>query len=492
MIKKEGDLINGRYEIMVIFEGGMGIIYPCIDKVTEKMCVLKTFKIDESELLDVLNRETMKEALAWLKLDKHQNIIRAYGFDFLENKPYIFIEMVVPDENGKHNLEDYLKDKLSDKQILEWAIQFCHGMEHAVNNGVTPHRDIKPTNILITQDKILKITDFGLAKLWEDIDLSPIEDKLSKQTLDFLQITHSGGGTLPWMAPEQYDGFADQRSDIYSFGIVLYQMVNKGKLPFFPKLDTFEDWRFAHKNFEMETIETDFLQIIEKCLNKDPEDRYNNFEELRIDLEDLYKKISGEIPPKPIEGSELDSVEYNNKAMSYYKLGLKKEAITLLEKSLEKNPDNGVALNNMANIFFNDEKYDDAFKYSTNAISAQPDNAESWNLRAGLYKEKNDFENSLLCIDKSIELEPTNERYHLNKGVILRYDGKYAESFDCFKQALKINENYGEAHYQLGIVLMKLGNSDKANMEYKIALRLNPDYVKIEDGKNKIKGFGDI
>lgn len=507
MNKKAGDIIDGRYEILHVFEGGMAVVYPCIDTKTEKICALKTFKIDEylkelnidpEEFLDQYNFETMKEALTWLKLDKHPNIVRAHAFDFLENMPYIFIELVVPDDSGKHTLRDYIfKENIHFEQLLNWAIQFCNGMEHVFESNLGPHRDITPGNILITQDKTLKITDFGLAKLWENIHFSPKFIKYGSNQTSLMQITHEGGGTPPYMAPEQFDGFTDQRSDIYSFGIVLYLTVTKGYYPLAPHTfqagsDTLEDWEFAHKNLEIEIIDSILFNILEKCLEKKPEDRYQSFRELKNDLEELYKKEIGKEPPKTVKGLELQAGEYNNKGYSYYKLGKKEEGIEFLKEALKKNPKLIPALNNLAGFYYLETDYKTALEYSDQAIKITEADPEAWNIRGGIYKDrkssdkKYDFKEAISFIDKAISLDPENAIYYLNKGVILRYMNKNKDACRCFKKSMNLRSNYAEAHYQLSISLKNLGRDQEAKTERKIALRINPDYVKVEDEKNEI------
>ena len=110
-------------------------------------------------------------------------------------------------------------------------------MEYACSRGVTPHRDIKPDNLMMTKDGTLKITDFGLAGLWEGAEAGELlPDGIDENRKGFTFIRRAGdkvvAGTPAWMAPEQFEGEADVRSDIYSFGIVMYQMINRGRTPF--------------------------------------------------------------------------------------------------------------------------------------------------------------------------------------------------------------------------------------------------------------------
>lgn len=505
MDKKIDDVINGRYKILHIFEGGMAVVYPCIDTQTDKICALKTFKIeeflkelniDERKLLDEYNIETMKEALSWLKVGKHPNIVRAYAFDFLENKPYIFIELVVPDNTGKHTLRDYIKENIPLEQLLNWTIQFCHGMEHVFENKLGPHRDISPGNILITQDKTLKITDFGLAKLWEDINFPSEFIKYNSNQTSLMQITHKGGGTPPYMAPEQFDGCTDQRSDIYSFGIVLYLTVTKGYYPFVPhtfqeRSDTLEDWEFAHKNLEITIIESSLFNILEKCLEKDPADRYQTFKDLRGDLEKLYKREVCQDPPKPLKGSPLKAWELNNTGYSHYMLGQKEKGFGLLKEALKKNPELLPALNNLAACYYYEKDYEKALYYSDKTIKISKTDPEAWNIRGGIFKDREsdnkqeDIKSAISFLNKAISLDSENALYYFNKGVLLRYKTDYKDSVNCLKKSIELNSDKVEPHYQLSFVLKKLGKDKESKTERELALKIDPDYVRSEDGKKQ-------
>jgi serine/threonine protein kinase len=150
---------------------------------------------------------------------------------------------------------------------------------------------------MITADKTIKITDFGIAKAFQGLLLK--EDIISAQESSGLSIfqTKQGKrvcGTLPYMAPEQFDGYADKRSDIYSFGIVLYQMVANGKLPFMAK--TQQEYEELHKSVAPPQISSSlFSAIIQRCLEKQPDKRYQNFALIREKLQDfLFRETGGE------------------------------------------------------------------------------------------------------------------------------------------------------------------------------------------------------
>lgn len=239
---KIGDFIGRQFEVYdVLGRGGFGIVYLVYCHETGSAYAFKTFR--DEYLADEATRERFRrEAEIWAELQRHPYLVRAYFVLEVARRLYIAMEYIAPDEWGLNSLEDYLQrrpPKLA--QSLRWAIQFCYGMEYAYSRGIRCHRDIKPPNIMIGQDKAVKITDFGLAGVpgpttarpWIKLSLAQGRVGLSGQTIQGI-----GFGTPTHMPPEQFTNAADcdERSDIYAFGVVLYQMVRGGQLPFLSPL----------------------------------------------------------------------------------------------------------------------------------------------------------------------------------------------------------------------------------------------------------------
>lgn len=144
------------------------------------------------------------------------------------------------------------------------------------------------------------------------------------------------GGTIPWMVPEQFDGEADLRADIYSFGIILYQMFNKGEFPF--NCTTEDDYENAHKFEPIIRLNNIAFPIIEKCLKKDPNERYQTFNDFSKDLEDLYLKSTKNIFPKSFKEKELSKLEHYDKGMSFKVLGFLEDALQEFNYVIRENP----------------------------------------------------------------------------------------------------------------------------------------------------------
>jgi serine/threonine protein kinase len=299
------DLIGDDYEVRcVLGKGGFGIVYLIYSRAADSFFALKTFR--DEYLDDPDTRARFKEeAQIWVHLDSHPNLVRAYFVDQIKRRLYVGMEFVAPDEKGINTLEGYLAHQpLALERSLRWAIQFCSGMEHAYSKGILNHGDIKPANIMITRNGDLKITDFGLSRALHGLEGSGETSNGDEKGLERLTLISDGrsrriAGTPPWMAPEQFEGTADARSDMYSFGVVLYQMEHGGQLPFHAM--SIEGYFYSHLNDPVPKTDSTLAPIIERCLQKSPET-------LRLDLEKLYFETVGEHVPTQHPDIELDAI----------------------------------------------------------------------------------------------------------------------------------------------------------------------------------------
>jgi serine/threonine protein kinase len=175
--KKEwtiGDKIENRYEIYNIMPGGMRIIYVCYDHEFKELVALKTFQDGHLKSESAMKSFNI-EAEIRLKLGEHENIVSTKFVDFIEGKPYIVQEYIAGDERYGTDLSGWIaRGGLSLPLALDFAIQFCNGMDYAHTKfkGMGKsfvHRDVKSSNILITQDRVVKVTGFGLAKIFDEM-----------------------------------------------------------------------------------------------------------------------------------------------------------------------------------------------------------------------------------------------------------------------------------------------------------------------------------
>lgn len=234
-----GELIGSHYRVLDVRRGGMGLVYIVDDVRSVKKGVslrlaLKTFQhkyLWDSEA----TRRFEREALQWVELGHHPNIVHALVVLEVDAFPYLWLEYV----DGESLAERLEHGVPALPEALDLSLQFVRGMGYAHETHGVVHRDIKPANILLTKDGVLKIADFGLSKLRADLmrNTAPLEEhSLSQASASVNQFRTTPGvwvGTPMYMSPEAITDpeNVDIRSDIYSFGIVMYELF-AGSRPF--------------------------------------------------------------------------------------------------------------------------------------------------------------------------------------------------------------------------------------------------------------------
>ena len=271
----------GHYRITEkIGAGGMGEVYRAHDEHLEREVAIKILQ-KRSTLPEDARRLLRKEAVTLSKLN-HANIATIYDFGSQHGLDFLVMEFV----SGKMLSEHMGFSALPEKEVGTIGMQIAQALEEAHEQGII-HRDLKPANIAITSKGQVKVLDFGLAKLFD-----PARGGLKAETLTQSIDNPHVGGTLPYMAPEQVDGkHIDARADIYSFGIILYQMAT-GQRPFRDDsmarlLDSILNYPVVLPRVVNPRITAEMERIILKCLEKEREYRYQSARELRIDLQRL-------------------------------------------------------------------------------------------------------------------------------------------------------------------------------------------------------------
>ena len=473
---KKGDLIGGKYEVYdVLGKGGFGVVYLVYSHETKLVYALKTFRDEYFENTQTKER-FRKEAGIWVDLERHPYLVRASFVDEFAGRFYIAMEYIAPDEQGLNSLDGYFRHKPPDfAQSLRWAIQFCYGIEYAYSKGMFCHRDIKPANILIGQDKTVKISDFGLAGVLDSARTLP-EIKLSLQNdrigLSFQTIDGSIG-TPTHMPPEQFihAAYCDERSDIYSFGIVLYQMRNGGKVPFLaqlPKDNSDEEalrfWntmRRLHTEAPVPQINSRLYSLIYRCLEKEANNRYQTFKQLRLDIELLLRRQTGELfePPKI---RDIDFWEWNNKGNSLGRLGRHEEAIQCFDKALEINPQFFHAWSNKGNSLNSLDRYQEAIMCYDKDIEINPLYAPAMAGKGVCFNNLGRFEEAIDCFDQAIQIDPTRVSDLTNKGYSLFKLYRIEESISCYDRAIEIDPGYSLAWNNKGTTLQILARYEEA------------------------------
>ena len=274
----EGSVIGNRYKIQEkIGNGGMATVYKALDQILNRYVAVKVLRDEfttDEEFIKRFNAEAQSAARLI-----HPNIVSVYDVGQEYNIYYIVMELI----QGK-TLKQIIEEDghLSWKWAVNIAIQIASALEMAHKNNII-HRDIKPHNIMITEDGVAKVTDFGIAKA------------VSNSTITAFGTTL---GSVHYFSPEHArGGYTDSKSDLYSLGVVMYEMVT-GKVPF----DADTPVSIALKHMQEEPVppikvnkEIPFAvnQIILKAMKKDPNERYQNASEMIKDLNIALKRPEG-------------------------------------------------------------------------------------------------------------------------------------------------------------------------------------------------------
>ncbi len=260
----------------------MGEVYRARDERLERDVALKVLPASKEGPEQALRLEREARVVGSLN---HPNVLAVFDVGEAGGRPYIVTELL----EGETLRERLRSDRLAPRRILEYAVQIAEGLAAAHDRGIY-HRDIKPENLFLTRDGLVKILDFGLAKRV----FPPLVDDTATGPLGSEHSTESGTvlGTVGYMAPEQVTGaVADHRSDIFSFGAVLYEMAT-GRRAFRRPSPVETMNAVLHENPPDLTIgdtpaATGLSHVIARCLEKKPEDRFQSARDLTFQLKEL-------------------------------------------------------------------------------------------------------------------------------------------------------------------------------------------------------------
>ncbi|MBI4464028.1 MAG: tetratricopeptide repeat protein [Acidobacteria bacterium] len=467
-------------------KSGMGIVYIVIDASTTTPFAVKTFQRWCLNTPDMVHR-FLREAETWVKLEQHQNIVRAYYVATLQDQPYVFLEYVA----GADLRKKLAAGALPPRDALRYSIQFCRGMAHAQQKvpGLV-HRDIKPENCMFTPDGVLKVTDFGLVKVLAGSDRlvmqAPVQEELAENQSQLFKtrLGEMGVGTLPYMAPEQFTEFSQVsvKADIYSFGVMLYEML-AGRRPFRVRSRDPEQWYAQHRNimppepsFVRPEVGVALSRLTMRCLAKSPEERYPDFATVERELSAILKKeYQEEVSSAGVQ--ELEAWEVLNKGTALSNLGRTREALDCFDKALEIMPRFDAAWLNKGVILFKEGKASEALECYDKAIEINPNSAAAWYNRGTACQKQQKLEDALACYDRALELDSLNEATWLNKGVLLRKLQRAQEAVECYDRILTLNSNSAVAWYNRGFALRQMGRSQEEMECYKRAVEINPRFL---------------
>ncbi len=274
----------GNYHIMAkVGEGGLGVVYRARDEMLRRDVAIKV--LSSRTIADQSARDFLLHEARAASALSHPNICTIYQVGEVEGEPYIVMELI----DGKPLSSLITKDGLPVDSVLRYGVQIASALGHSHARNIV-HRDLKSSNVIVSPEGLVKVLDFGLARR---LRKETIEESLltlgTRETVDASTVLSSGGltGTLPYMPPEVLRGQeADHRGDIWALGVVLYEAAS-GRLPF-RGATAFETSSAILRELPLALpswIPNGFWAIVQRCLAKDPQQRYQRASEVQAVLE---------------------------------------------------------------------------------------------------------------------------------------------------------------------------------------------------------------
>ncbi|HXU21927.1 MAG TPA: protein kinase [Verrucomicrobiae bacterium] len=466
--------------VLEVRKGGFGAVYvveewpgglPPFDErgkfVDEERSALKTLQarfLWSDEDRDRFERE----CLHWIMLDRHPNIVHARAVVKIEGFPCLWLEYCA------HNLGDVLRaGPLSLDTALRLSFQFCDGMLHAHHKMGLVHRDIKPSNCLLSNDnRTLKISDWGLSRVFRSTG-----DKtfgllgLSRETES--QLT-CAAGTPQYMASEQFQPAArlDTRTDIYSFGIMLYEMLTRDLPPV-----GYMAYSHIACTAVAEQIPSRLRQIILRCVHPNPDERPRDFREVRSLLETTYSQKTTSAAPAEAKPLEMSVGDWNDKGLTLSRMGYPAEACECYEHALNISPSEPTVLVNYSGELCSLGRLDDALLRIDQGLNIDPENVGLWKNKSIVLEKLGRVEESDACFERLLDLQakwPSGYYQWRDMTVGCYKRRKYELALKCCDAALGINKRDADVWKYKAIILHTMGRYEAALVSCEEGLAIEP------------------
>jgi tetratricopeptide (TPR) repeat protein/predicted Ser/Thr protein kinase len=445
-----GHVVSHYRIIERLGEGGVGVVYRGWDERLERDVALKFLLPRRHEVTD--RRERLEREAKMLSRLDHPAIATVYDIDEDDGRQFLVMEFV----RGVTLGERLANNALDEAEALPVALQMAEALAAAHEQGVV-HRDLKPANVMITVRGHVKVLDFGLAACFEDEPTAASRDRT--RTVELV-------GTVPYMAPEQLLGQPiDLRTDVFSFGAVLYEMVT-GFAPFSGRVSTAIADAILHQapvppRRARPGLSPGLEAVIQRCLEKRASDRYPSARELAADLRRLA------------EGGELEvarrSPAVRTRAPGAPQVAsdpVAREAYALGRRQWSKRTRDGL---------------ERAIQHFEQAIDADPGYARAYSGLADCYNilapwlpPRLAFRMAKAAARKAMELDPDLAEAHTSYAFVLMYDDWDWEGAErSFKRAIELQPDYATSHQWYAEYLNVMGHFDAALAEARAAEELD-------------------
>jgi len=457
---KMGEKIGDRYEVSAIHHGAMGVVYGCFDHQSKLPRALKTIRGRYA-----LDKQAIalfeSEAATWISLEAHPSIVRAYLVERFRGLPYVIADYVRGPEGMEGDLRGWLgHPSLTLPIAVGMALQIAQGMQYAMRKVPSlVHRDLKPANILVSWDRKAMVTDFGL-----------------------VQSEHTDAGTPAYMSPEQWRASQlDLRSDIYSYGCILFEMFTAHRL--FPALSE-QEWKSAHLASSPVSltglapeIPDEIDRFVRSCLEKGASNRPRNWDDVVGFFATWYHNLTGKAVVLDFSSLALDCSELLSAAYSLSNLKRYAEAANVYDRAIAIEPNSINAWIAKGQALGLANRYDESFQALDHALTIDPTCVEAMCRKGHVLSEMGRGEEAIQIHDRALAIDPGYANASLWKGLVYQGLKRYPEALLAYDDALRIDPTFDLAYltlYMKGSVLRELGRPQDAMASFDQALSLNP------------------
>jgi tetratricopeptide (TPR) repeat protein/tRNA A-37 threonylcarbamoyl transferase component Bud32 len=512
MLMGDGKLTSGqtvgRYRILsMLGEGGMGKVYLAEDQLLGRKVAMK-FLPPKSVADERARKRLIREARAAATLD-HPNICSIYEVGSDGNQSFIVLQHV----EGETLAARLKRQPLELREALAAAVQVAEALAAAHERGII-HRDIKPENIMLTARGQVKVLDFGLAKVTRD----QVRLDHEGETATMLSTPGIVMGTVPYMSPEQVRGEdLDGRSDMFSFGAVLYELLTGRRLveaksvaEMISAILTAEPPPLVGSSAVSPRLE----QLVRRCLEKDAVRRYPSLGDVVGELEGVRGEYESGRAVATGETTTVRLEAVTTGAHGRWHEPLKSKVVlvfilvalaasasisllwfrqrtpaTASSVTPTDSPAYDLYLRGKVNVGSETKENNaTAIKLLEQAVAADPNLAPAWAELARAYvirafqfapdaEKKKLMEDAEVAVEKALALNPNLPEGHFARGQLLWTPAKgfpHEHAIQSYLRALKLNPNLDETHHQLGMIYSHIGLLEEAQAEVEKALAINP------------------
>ncbi len=410
-------LADGRWIVKdVAGKGAVGTVYLAQDKRDGTVLAVKT--VDTAIHSKAQSDHLKSEVEKWARIPAHANLVKLFEVVSMENVIFASMEYVAPGIGFSGSSLKHLLDSdmhFEEKMLINWAIQFCHGMEHLKKHGFPVHGDIKPANILVDRTGTVKLLDFGT--------ISPEGNPEQ--------------GSMMYMAPEKFSKEAGIYSDIYSFGLVILELMT-GKFPY--QSDMLEgspgrtNWYRIHSYAQAHVPDGLLSPIIQKSTSKDPGERFQDFMELCRALEEIATDADIDIPV-PSDISENNLVTAYN-LLNIGETDMAKRAFTTLR---EQFPDSLEILKGLALCHEQSGEYQAAINLLKKADTiAGGDDSSILEQLARLMCHMEEHEKADELFSKALALTPSRHNLLRSVAQCKRKQGRHDAAREYYQESARL------------------------------------------------------